>query len=250
MPFDSKIMRLVKAMPRRLCKGRMVASTLDANAVASDVQGALTVPVLIQFLELHQRLTKVVLCHDVQDPFSSRWCSSDRCSTRSAYRALFTGQLTVLGAKELWKSRAHNKCYFFVWLVLHGRCWMSDRLFRHGLQTYKDCVLCNQSPKDLDHLILTCSFNREVWFKVLCRCVLQRLSPSPGEAFAAWWITIRKQVPKARRKAVDSLIILVVWRLWLERNARVFSLSSLAPSSLINSIWDECSWWSRAGLLA
>jgi hypothetical protein len=66
------------------------------------------------------------------------------------------------GAKELWKARAPNKCRFFVWLVLHGRCWTSDRLFKHGLQSYRDCTLCSQGPEDLNHLLLTCSFSREV----------------------------------------------------------------------------------------
>jgi hypothetical protein len=27
-----------------------------------------------------------------------------------------------------------GKCRFFVWLVLHGRCWTSDKLHRHGLK--------------------------------------------------------------------------------------------------------------------
>jgi hypothetical protein len=147
---------LVAAVPLRLRKRRSVASALHGNAWARDVQGALTIPVLVQFLQLHQRLATVVLQAGVQDSFSWRWCSSGCFSTPSAYRALFTGQSAVLGAKELWKSRAPNKCRFFVWLLLHGRCWTSDRLFSHGLQDYRDCALCNQSAEVLDHLILSC----------------------------------------------------------------------------------------------
>jgi hypothetical protein len=51
----------------------------------------------MQFLELHQRLSEVVLHHEVQDSFSWRWYSG-RFSTRSAYLALFTGQSAVLGS--------------------------------------------------------------------------------------------------------------------------------------------------------
>jgi hypothetical protein len=144
----------------------------------------------------------------INDYLISRcWCSFGRFSTSSAYRALFTRQFAVLGTKELWKSCAPNKCCFFVWLVLHGRCWTSNRLFKHDLRGYRDCVLYCQSPEDLDHLLLSCSFCREISFKVLRRCGLQQLSPSPGEAFTAWWITSRKRVPKAHHKAVDLLMI-------------------------------------------
>jgi hypothetical protein len=82
----------------------MVASVLDNNAWVRDVQGALTIPILIQFLELHHRPSTVVLRHGIQDLISWRWCSSGRLSMSSAYRVLFTGQVVVLGAKELWKS--------------------------------------------------------------------------------------------------------------------------------------------------
>jgi hypothetical protein len=97
-------------------------------------------------------------------------------------------------------------------------------------------------------LILSCSYSREAWFKVLRRCGLQRITPSPGQTFAAWWTNSRKQVPKVQRKALDSLAILVSWRLWLERNAQVFSSVSLPALSLVGLIWDEPLWWSRAGL--
>jgi hypothetical protein len=50
---------------------------------------------------------------------------------------------------------------------------------------------------------LHCSFSREVWFKVLHLCGLQTALA------VSWWITSCKLVPKSRRKAVDSLIILV-----------------------------------------
>jgi hypothetical protein len=83
-----------------------VASALNNNAWIRDVRGALTIPVLAQFIELHHRLSAVVLRDGVQDTFSWCWCSSGRFSTASAYRALFIGQVAVLGAKELWKSRA------------------------------------------------------------------------------------------------------------------------------------------------
>jgi hypothetical protein len=51
----------------------------------------------------------------------------------SAYLAMFLGQSSVLGAKELWKIKAQGKCLFFGWLVLLGRFWTFERLQRHSL---------------------------------------------------------------------------------------------------------------------
>jgi hypothetical protein len=192
----------------------------------------------MQFLELHQRLLEVALRNDVPDSISWRWCSSGCYSTSLTYQALFTSQSSVLGAKELWKSRALNKCHFFMWLVLHGKCWTSNRLFKHGLQSYMDHMLYCQGPDDLDHLILTCPYSYEVWFKLLRCSGLQQLSLMLDEVFAVFWTTSRKLVPKAHYKAFESLVILATWCLWLECNARVFSSSSLSASSLITSIWD------------
>jgi hypothetical protein len=59
-------------VPRWLRKGRTVACALNTNAWTTDVQGALTFPILIQFLQLHQRLSVVLLRQGVQDSFSWR----------------------------------------------------------------------------------------------------------------------------------------------------------------------------------
>jgi hypothetical protein len=49
-----------------------------------------------------------------------------------------------------------GKCKFFAWLVLHGRCWMLDRLRRHGLRDTDVCALCAQEVETLDHLTPPC----------------------------------------------------------------------------------------------
>jgi hypothetical protein len=45
-----------------------------------------------------------------------------RCaySCRSSYLALCNEETSILGAKELWKTRAPRKCIFFMWLALLG----------------------------------------------------------------------------------------------------------------------------------
>jgi hypothetical protein len=113
-----------------------------------------TASVIIQYLDVHQRVEVVVLDLQMEDRLGWRWTSSGIYSSSSAYEALFYGQSSVLGVKELWKSKAPGKCHFFLWLVLHGRSWTSDRLFRYGLWDDTLCAFCAQDSETLDHLLL------------------------------------------------------------------------------------------------
>jgi hypothetical protein len=86
------------------------------------------VSVLVQFLELRQRLHDFALDASTPDHLEWKWSSSVQYSAGSAYKVLFFGQHAVEGSKELWRIRASNKCKFFLWLVLLGRCWTSEQL--------------------------------------------------------------------------------------------------------------------------
>jgi hypothetical protein len=69
---------------------------------------------------------------------------------------------------------------------------------------------------------------------------------------AAWWIRDRKRLDKTRRKGFDSLVVLVWWQTWKERNARVFDSghTAMQPVQLVQSIRDEGLQWVAAGYLA
>jgi hypothetical protein len=54
------------------------------------------------------------------------------------------------------------------------------------------------------------------------KCGWQQLTPNADDKLRDWWLQSRKVVPKARRKAFDSLSFMVSRSLWLERNVRVF----------------------------
>ncbi|OEL21341.1 hypothetical protein BAE44_0017640, partial [Dichanthelium oligosanthes] len=63
------------------------------------------------------------------------------------------------------------------------------------------------------------------------------------------WLLSCKSVPKARRKAFDSLCLLLARMLWLERNCRVFRNLSRLPGPLLDVISDHAALWVRAGLV-
>jgi hypothetical protein len=62
------------------------------------------------------------------------------------------------------------------------------------------------------------------------------LGAPPDNALISWWLRQRKAVPKAHRKGFDSLVLLITWSLWLERNGRVFRGCSTVLVSLVEGV--------------
>ncbi|RCV16510.1 hypothetical protein SETIT_3G144200v2 [Setaria italica] len=102
----------------------------------------------------------------------------------------------------------------------------------------------------LDHLLTGCVFNRETWFRILRCFQLDGLAPQAEQPFAEWWTDTRKQVAKVRRKGFDSIVWLVAWLIWRERNRRVHQRSALQPVALAPVIMEEARLWARAGFVA
>ena len=53
--------------------------------------------------------------------------------------------------------------------------------------------------------------------------------------------------PSNNTQGLRTLIILVIWEIWLERNARIFKHKETACPVLISKIKDHASCWMAAG---
>jgi hypothetical protein len=76
------------------------------------------------------------------------------------------GLLLIWPSCRLWwpvKRSTPPSANFLVWATLLPRCWMSERLQRHGLRNSEPCVLCHQALESIEHLLLNCVYAREVW---------------------------------------------------------------------------------------
>ncbi|TVU51343.1 hypothetical protein EJB05_02762, partial [Eragrostis curvula] len=231
-----------------LSQNRTVHEALNGRRWVRDILGGLTVEVLIEYLRIWDIMETTQLNHHERDKFVWKWSGDGNFSAASTYAAFFHGQEYMPGGKELWKTRAPNKCRFFFWLALYKRCWTSARLQRHNLPNHGLCALCDQEPEEIDHLLLGCVYSRECWFKLLRHSGTQSLTPTSTDELAEWWLRSRKKMEKGRRKGFDSLVVLVVWQLWKERNRRVFNNERWLPQRLINATQDEAKLWYLAGI--
>lgn len=87
------------------------------------------------------------------------------------------------------------------------------------------CAMCDQAPETVAHLFVGCVFSREVWFKLLQPLGLSSLMPMGEPDLGQWWIHQRSRLDRASRPLFDSLVLLVAWAVWKERNGRVFGSS-------------------------
>jgi len=107
--------------------------------------------------------------------------------------------------------------------------------------------MCDQAPETIHHIILGCSFSRQVWHACLSLVQLQSFVFVREEPVLEWWLSQRKCVPKQLRKGFDSLFFLIGWSLWKERNLRTFDGHTSSVQQLLASIRDEALAWCAAG---
>ncbi|XP_071685489.1 uncharacterized protein [Lolium perenne] len=135
------------------------------------------------------------------------------------------------------------KYKFHGWLALWYRCWTADRLQRHGLANHAICPLCNVAAETYDHLALQCPLATSVWASAFRLLGWSPLPPTPTSTIREWWPQAELATRVADRKTLNSLILLVIRSLWLERNARVFDAQSSTAAEISQRISDEWAAW-------
>jgi hypothetical protein len=157
------------------------------------------------------------------------------------------GSICMQGATRIWKSWAPPKVKFFTWLATKGKIWTADRRRRHGLDAHDTCWLCDQEPETCDHILVNCSYAKQLWWDALitldCTCSFA----SQQLTLQDWWSHGRCLQAKERRKGFDTLFMLIIWLLLKERNARLFDQRSSSADQLLQLIKLEIRIWVEAG---
>lgn len=91
---------------------------------------------------------------------------------------------------------------------------------RLSLAHPKQCVICDQANEDIQHILTSCVFAREFWFRVFSTMWLASRTPNQEDVtFADWLRSIVSNLPKPTRKGLNFVIILALWK---HRNAIIF----------------------------
>lgn len=65
-----------------------------------------------------------------------------------------------------------------------------------------------------------------------------------NDSILQWWTSCQLCIPPKLRKGVNSVVISLLWCIWLERSRHVFKHTSLLPSAVVDRVIDHCrEWW-------
>lgn len=95
-------------------------------------------------------------------------------------------------------------------MVIKNKYWTADRLAKRGVPHPSACPFYDQKAETIQHVLLSCVFDRQVWAAAVQKLGLLSLVPQPtDDYFSFWWSRTMKKIPKEERKGMDSIIILL-----------------------------------------
>ena len=111
----------------------------------------------------------------------------------------------------------------------------------------RSAFFCTQELETANHiLILNCVFTWQIWLCVLSLSGWAAFSPPRGSRLQDWRPSSWACLPELLRDGFDSLVLLIYWQLWKERNSRVFDSVLSSVSVILESILLESHIWSLA----
>lgn len=133
------------------------------------------------------------------------------------------------GADLIWETWAPLRLKLFLWLAMRRRHWTANRRARHGLDTHENCLLCEQAPESIDHIVVSCSFAQKLWWQI--RAAFRESSQLQHcNNILKWWqsmeSTVDGELQARSRLHVCSGGLGVVER----KDRRIFSRSRLLAS--------------------
>ena len=114
--------------------------------------------------------------------------------------------------------------------MLHNGILTTDNLRKKGWALPSRCPLCTSAEESADHLFLFCDFTKEAW-KAMLWPIAVTLPGTFMELISDWFALS----PFSLNKKITLKTIwmwipkFLCWKIWLERNNRVFKETSRLP---------------------
>ena len=98
------------------------------------------------------------------------------------------------------------------------------------------------------HLVAECSYSKQVWTFVSAwaTCPLSPTNWTANQDLQAWFTQLTID-SNQQMKGLQTLVLLVIWSLWMERNKRIFQQEELTTNVFISLLRDNVRTWIFAG---
>ena len=139
---------------------------------------------------------------------------------KSSYQVLNASRIGDFPRKIIWKSKVPPRVAFFSWTAALGKILTADNLRKRHIVLVSWCCMCKAAGESMDHLLLHCSYAKELWDLVFAMfgvhwVMLRRVI----DLFVCWQRRLGSQQRSVIWRAVPHCLM---WCIWKERNARTF----------------------------
>ena len=231
-------------------KNRTVKEALTGEAWLSDLARGLTEHMTSELVNLAALLDTVELSHGHRDEISWRMSTDGVYSARSAYLLQFEGSVPMDGFNLIWSAWAPGKCRFFIWTAVLGKILTADALLRRGWENNYFCPLCERNLETPLHLLVECPWVVDIWASTASLMSLPLLAQATWTScanFKDWMGSCMVRAPASKKKGTLSLIHLISWEVWRERNRCLFQNEAMTKVALGCKIAEEIRLWNMAG---
>jgi hypothetical protein len=170
--------------------------------------------VLIQeFTLLWRHTSQIALQDDVSDSIVWKLTVNGAYSYLLAYKVQFAGTIRSSLEMFVWKAwaRPPNASYSL---------WTAERLERRGCPNGRVCPLSRCHDESAAHLLFKCRYSVRILIMLRDWLHIHDFDPSSWSEFDSvecWW-TSMVFAHGGTRKAMASLVMLVTWHIWNEKN--------------------------------
>uniref|UniRef100_A0ACD5W3K6 Uncharacterized protein n=1 Tax=Avena sativa TaxID=4498 RepID=A0ACD5W3K6_AVESA len=248
-PLRSRFPLLYKLSAR---KHRYVADALQNHRWVLDLRRAPAQAIKADFLLLWRELSGRGASLIAGQDDSILWLLSPDgvYSAKSAYNLQMEGRQLSVMPNLVWEAWAPAKCKMFAWLLLQNRLWCVDRLMMREWPNCYFCPMCLRHLETAKHMFLDCPFARLLWAAIAAWPHCDGLAPRAWSMHASHldaWEAMISASDNDSKDGVRSLIILVAWELWKERNNRVFKDKPSSLRRLVQLVRDKAQSWAFVG---
>ncbi|KAM3385248.1 hypothetical protein ACQJBY_009276 [Aegilops geniculata] len=233
-------------------KNRSVHEALHGDRWVLDLRHANSIDIVHQVIQLAREIRSAGLVMNAQTPDSISWTqhNSGMFSTKSAYNAQFAEGQHNSFRSLIWKIWAPGKIKMFLWFLHQDKLWCNDRLQRRGWANGYFCPLCLRNLESSFHLFWECPISLKVWNHAANWAGCQALNPagwcSETTSTGCAERIINNAAP-GNRKGIKSIMALIAWHIWLERNSCVFRGKHADERHIVEACRRDMEQWRLAG---
>ena len=148
--------------------------------------------------------------------------------------------------KGIWRGLVPHRIEIFVWLSIQEKINTRSKLAKIGIISHENssCGLCASYLETPSHLLIHCHTSWKIWNWWLSLWDLSWVFPfSLKDLFQQWRVNGGDNFFK---KVWHASFFVILWSLWKERNARIFTTTSSSLCDLKNLILLRMVWWLKA----